>query len=95
MGRSKGARRVLVTGTGDVQPNFPEPVHMLKGQSKKIRKTVIVAANTQQTRSDFVSDPQAYVMPTSAIKIDRGADILWHYLVYGPHEPQHNHDARA
>ena len=43
---------------------------MLKGQSKKIRKIVIVAANTQQTRLDFVSDPQAYVMPTSAIKVN-------------------------
>ena len=43
---------------------------MLKGQSKKIRKIVIVAANTQQTRLDFVSDPQAYVMPTSTLKVN-------------------------
>jgi len=48
----------------------PQLVQMLKGLNKKIGNTVFVAANTQQSHLDFISNPQAYGMPTSIVKKD-------------------------
>ena len=46
----------------------PQLVRMLRGLNKKIGKTVFVAANTHQSHLDFISNPQAFGMPTSTVK---------------------------
>lgn len=43
----------------------PQLVQMLKGLNKKIGNTVFVAANTQQSHLDFISNPQAYGFTTA------------------------------
>ncbi|XP_011002017.1 PREDICTED: GDSL esterase/lipase At5g18430-like [Populus euphratica] len=43
----------------------PQLVQMLKGLNKKIGKTVFVAANTQQSHLDFISNPRAYGFTTT------------------------------
>ncbi|PNS90060.1 hypothetical protein POPTR_019G024700v4 [Populus trichocarpa] len=43
----------------------PQLVQMLKGLNKKIGNTVFIAANTQQSHLDFISNPQAYGFTTA------------------------------
>ncbi|KAH9784204.1 GDSL esterase/lipase [Citrus sinensis] len=43
----------------------PQLEQMLQGINRKIGQTVFIAANTQQTHMDFVSNPQAYGTPAT------------------------------
>lgn len=43
----------------------PQLEQMLQEINRKIGQTVFIAANTQQTHMDFISNPQAYGTPTT------------------------------
>ncbi|ESR56531.1 hypothetical protein CICLE_v10020640mg [Citrus x clementina] len=45
----------------------PQLEQMLQGINRKIGQTVFIAANTQQTHMDFVSNPQAYGFTTAKV----------------------------
>lgn len=45
----------------------PQLEQMLQGINRKIGQTVFIAANTQQTHMDFISNPQAYGFTTAKV----------------------------